>query len=322
MNLHIRNRASAVLYDYLLSKKSSGISGYYLIPSNICPVVVWTLLAAKVRFLFLDINKETLCLDESMCINEISVDDGENIAGVIFNHTYGADYNPTTFFNEIKSYNQNISIIDDRCLCKPVLDNFVDNVDLTLYSTGYGKYIDLNGGGYGLVNEGLESIITEFFLEDLKIIESKFKDAQTQKRQFTYLDTKWLDRSSTNTEVLQRKELDICKMVSEMEVHKNEINSVYDIKISEHLKLQQAGTDWRYNIWVNNKEEVLEAIFENGFFASSHYEPINNYFQSNKKRMEVSERLHNGVINLFNDYHFDIDKAEKVADIINKVAKV
>jgi hypothetical protein len=72
--------------------------------------------------------------------------------------------------------------------------------------------------------------------------------------------------------------------------------------------------DWRFNILVNNKAELLKAIFNEKLFASNHYYPItkliNNGYAPN------SEKLFNHVINLFNDKRYTENMATDTIDIV------
>lgn len=57
------------------------------------------------------------------------------------------------FYTELKAINPELCIIDDRCLCKPELEDVVpEKVDLVLFSTGYAKYVELSYGGFGITS--------------------------------------------------------------------------------------------------------------------------------------------------------------------------
>ena len=68
---------------------------------------------------------------------------------VLFVRTYGFLDDQSTNFALLKSEYPNISIVDDRCLCPPEFDvsTFSPDADLTLFSTGYSKFVELGRGG-------------------------------------------------------------------------------------------------------------------------------------------------------------------------------
>ena len=80
------NRACGILYRIL---KAIDTSLPFLLPANVCPVVPLTFLSAGIKFKFIDINPNTLCIDEAMCINEIRT---KQYAGLMFIRTYGYVY--------------------------------------------------------------------------------------------------------------------------------------------------------------------------------------------------------------------------------------
>lgn len=71
------------------------------------------------------------------------------------------------FYTELKAINPELCIIDDRCLCKPELEDVVpEKVDLVLFSTGYAKYVELSYGGFGITSNPIsfEIVGGNFFL--------------------------------------------------------------------------------------------------------------------------------------------------------------
>ena len=70
-------RASVILFNILVSlKKQRFFSSekYFLIPSNICPIVPAIFLKGKVNFNFLDVSLSSLCMDEDLIIERIKID--------------------------------------------------------------------------------------------------------------------------------------------------------------------------------------------------------------------------------------------------------
>jgi hypothetical protein len=58
----------------------------------------------------------------------------------------------------------------------------------------------------------------------------------------------------------------------------------------------------------------MKAVFEAGLFASSHYASLAGIMADGQALQ--ADSLANEVINLFNDYHFDTDKAMQICDLI------
>jgi hypothetical protein len=65
---------------------------------------------------------------------------------------------------------------------------------------------------------------------------------------------------------------------------------------------------------VKNKEVILRAIFDAGLFASSHYATLVGILGEGSAAH--AEALASEVLNLFNDHHFDREKAEQVCSVI------
>ena len=81
-----RDRATTVLFEVLstLDKNSK-----FLLPLNICPIVPETFLKADIKFDFIDINLNTLCMDEVLALEAIKND--SSISGILFVKTFGID---------------------------------------------------------------------------------------------------------------------------------------------------------------------------------------------------------------------------------------
>lgn len=276
------DRASTVLYEILTNltqvKK-------FLLPLNICPIVPDTFKKANIEFEFIDINLETLCMDEKLVLEKIKND--KEIGGVLFVKTFGIELNCEEFFKEIKFIDKSIFIINDMCPSIQEFDYDINNSysDLTLFSSGYSKYIDIGYGGYG-------------FIKDDSFI-NIFKD------------------KSNSSEFLEYKNK-ILTQIPIMQKHKEELNSIYTSNLPKEIHLGEKFNDWRFSILVKNKEKILEEIFKiDGLFASSHYPQIDYDYVKNPVKNSNAKKIHDNIINLFNDFRFNTEKAYQVVDIIN-----
>lgn len=280
------NRASAILYRFLNNKNDKGL---IIVPVNICQIVVETIIKAGFYPFYVDINEENLCLDFNA--TKVVIGQKNDVKGVIINHTYGIDYNFSDNIFELKK-KWNGFVVEDKCLSKPVI-SLMTNADLTLYSTGYAKYVELEyGGGVGISGEDNNFDCERQVIQINASTELIVND-------FNITVERYLSDIHCNLEIIEK--------------HKSLINQIYSNKLSR-ISLQPQFNNWRFNVLVNDKETLIKQIFENNLFVSSHYKPLSE----NKEEFRVSWNLFNKVINLFNDNYFDEQKAEKLVDIIQR----
>lgn len=311
MKLITANRASAIIYSFIKTYSE----GIYILPANICPIVPLTFIKAGVKFEFIDIDSETLCISENTVLEALSKKNTK-YTGMVFVHTYGAVNQNKVFFNELKSILPDFKIIDDRCLCAPNIDIIDTQADIVLYSTGYGKTLDIGHGAFAQVAHNstistIESEYDEFALDTLSQI---YKHGLDNRETIKIENHNWLNTklfSLNFTEYFNK----ISSLLPSVLKHKDRINEIYDNYLPDSIKLDSKYNIWRYNIIVKNKDKILSNIFDNSLFASSHYVPSNILFD--KKYFANAETLSRRIINLFNDYNFDEDQAVKICKIIN-----
>jgi dTDP-4-amino-4,6-dideoxygalactose transaminase len=275
-------RAATVLYKVLSNIKNKK----FLLPLNVCPIVPDTFFKANKEFEFIDINLKTLCIDEDLILQKIAND--KTIDGVLFVKTFGITLDNSKLYSKIKAMNTNIFIIDDMCPSIQEFDYQINDsdVDLALFSSGYSKYIDIGYGGYGFVKN------SDFY----KIFQDKYP-----------------------TKEFQEYKQKILTLIPKMKEHKKSLNAIYKKNIDKKYWLGEDFNNWRFSILVDNKEEILEAIFkQKNLFASSHYPQIDyNYVQEAQKNTNT-DKVHSKILNLFNDFRYDAIKAQQTADIINQ----
>lgn len=272
MRLVSEYRANKVLFNFLATNK---IRGSVVLPANICLDVVDTLRALDLNLIFVDISSKTLCLDEEQSMRYVST-----ASVLFFVHTYGIELDTIKFFKKVKQCNPNIIIVDDKCLCLPQFEIDEDNADLVLYSFGPKKQVNLGGGGFGFVMDKWE-----------------YKDCNDDSG--LLLNTKWI---LNKYEVLEQMQ----KVVE----HKKCLNAIYRANLPDVWQMPDAFQHWRFNIKVDEKDELLQRIFERGLFASNHYVPMD-------KSCVVANKLHSQVINLFNDFYYTVEQALATCEILN-----
>ncbi len=280
-----RDRAATILYDVLINIPQRK----FLIPLNVCPIVPDTFLRANKKFEFIDISLDTLCMDKKLILQKLKED--TTIDGLLFVYTFGITLQMQSFYKEIKEINKNIFIIDDMCPCIQIFDYNIKSsyADMALFSSGYSKFIDLGYGGYGLVKDN--------FFKDI------FTNYEKNRDFIEYSD-------------------EIRLKIPQMLKHKEELNNIYKKIIPKELYLGSRFDMWRFSILVDNKEEILQNIFNlDGLFASSHYPQVDYTYVNNAQTDTNANTIHKQIINLFNDFRFDKEKATLVAEIVKNSYK-
>ncbi|HEX6083969.1 MAG TPA: hypothetical protein VF266_05560 [Thermoanaerobaculia bacterium] len=262
------HRAAAILHDVVASH-----DGVWLLPANVCDIVPATLRAAGRAYELVDVDPVTLEPSREQILSR-----APHCAGVVFVRTYGAVYDADAFFAELAR--EDFRIVDDRCLCPPDVEgtDLSPHADVTLFSTGYAKYVDLGEGGFAQM------------MED---------------RQYSLSGTGRI--ASPPPEYLER----VLKERDRADDVKARLNAIYREIIPLEVQMPPELCTWRFNIRVARAEELVRAIFDAGLFASRHYAPLERGFPH-------AERLHAEVVNLFNDRYFDEEKATRAAELVRR----
>ena len=313
------NRACCILYRFVKAQPC----GCYLLPANVCPIVPLTILAAGSTCDFVDISNDTLCLDLSKCIEKLEQNKNKYV-GILFVHTYGVEFNVSSFATKLKEIQHNLSFIDDRCLCIPsLIDDVVlsPNVDLVLYSTGYAKYAELGYGGFGSYKEGflMQNVSEMPYLEkDVERIEKAYKYAFAKRTLLGDVSTiHWIDISLMKPEQIKDYRERLIEKRAHAESQKKEINAIYASLLPPDIQLAEKYQNWRFNLLVPNSEQILKKLFSENLFASRHYQPSIYLFQKKADCINANNLFHS-VINLFNDHYINKKQAELICKIINK----
>lgn len=312
MRMVYNTRACAVLYNVL---KSNNIAGTVLIPSNICESVPATYMLLGINPIFCDVSIDDYQLDKSCAIRLIK---DKKINILHYNHTYGYDSEEDiAFLERIKYSFPDVFIIDDKCLCFPefLLNDTV--ADISLYSTGPVKCVDIGWGGYGIIKDNLiyEENNLVFNSNDLIEFDKHVKkchcnDSPVNKK---ILLSNWLEISSN----YQGNYWDDVKARSRESLnHKLHINEIY-CDIPGSLPIEYCN--WRYQLLLENANECIKAIFEAGLFCSNHYKSLGNgYFSDVNTPNNFFLEKH--IVNLFNDFRFSYEQAKMVAELLKIIA--
>lgn len=303
----LSNRASGILYKYLRSNP-----GRYVIPANVCPIIPLVFKAANVCFDFVDIDRNTLCIDKNQLEKKLRC----GCDGVLYVRTYGCIDDLESYFAFLKDSFRGCRIIDDRCLCLPNMSSSSSYADLILFSTGYAKQVDLGYGGLGLLSD-TTGVLNDFNLVYSGCsIEPYYKECILKGKKIDamplgWLDTGWLNLDG-NVYISQIEE-----RIKELKTQKDRINCIYRTNLPQEIQLNKKFQSWRFNIITKEKNKILDALFANGLFASSHYYPVNKLFDDGF--FENSSWLYDNVVNLFNDNYYSEVQAIKTCEVICRI---
>ena len=95
---------------------------------------------------------------------------------------------------------------------------------------------------------------------------------------------------------------------------KEKINRIYRENLPYEVQWGDDYSQWRFMISVENREEVLKAIFDAGLFAGTNFPSISWMFKS--VHCENAERESKHIVNLFNDFRVNEQFAYKICEII------
>tara|TARA_Y100000590_G_scaffold292814_1_gene329709 strand:+ start:25759 stop:26742 length:984 start_codon:yes stop_codon:yes gene_type:complete len=317
MSLIFEARASIIIYKYISKLKKNK---KFILPANVCPIVPMIFLKAGIAFDFIDISKQTLEIDKNLLYERLS-ENPKKYNGILWVRTYGADYNNEEIFKTIKNINSKIIIIDDRCLQIPKFDPPKSICDLVIYSTGYSKYVDIGWGGYGFTNNKyLESDYNlTFEQDDLDIITNKIRKSLINNSPFNYNDNNWLGGEKKINSFREYKN-HINKTIPISKATKVKMNTIYADYLPKEIQLPKIFNNWRFNILVKNKSEIMKKINSKNLFSSSHYPSLPKIFL--KPECNNAKILGDHVINLNNDFRLNEKQAKSLCKIINKNVQI
>jgi dTDP-4-amino-4,6-dideoxygalactose transaminase len=278
-------RACGILYNLLLSREDRRP---FLLPANTCPVVPLAFRQAGHPFFCVDIDPVELTMDPRRCLRAIE-ERPEDFGGILFVRTYGVEKDFSQFFRGIKEIQPDFLIIDDKCLCPPDCDGerLSPDADVTLFSTGRAKPVDLGFGGFARCREGVS-----------------YRPFEGES---------WLDLSAPGLG-WDAYRTAIQQALPRVEEHRRRLNAIYTSTLPEEIQLPARFQGWRFHILVPEPDRLVERLFAAGLFASRHYASLGGIFC--EERFPEAERLHRGIVNLFNDMYFDEERARRTVDCV------
>lgn len=317
-------RAASILFDIVTSQRQP--QGPVLVPANVCPIVPLTMIRAGREIQFVDIDERTLAMDATMLLEAVAAASPGCV--VVYVHTYGAIANVNSLFAQLKQQYPEMLIVDDRCAARPEIrpDARDCHADATLYSTGYGKYVDLGWGGYAVVDERLalrrhQNPYSSGDLSKLTHAYQRLIRRQSDRGLGELLslcrEASWLDLSTPVVD----PEAHLTQLgveLAEADAHKRAINAIYSALLPSRMQRSPRFHDWRFQVTVTDKHACLSRLFELGLFASDHYFPASRLL--GRTPCPAAEAQHRNSMNLFNDFNITRDQARQVAEVVGDYA--
>ncbi|MBK5258917.1 MAG: hypothetical protein JJE51_04935 [Thermoanaerobaculia bacterium] len=276
-------RASVVLFKLLRSRADPRP---YLLPANVCPVVPAAFALAQQPFVIVDIAEPWLEIDPDASMSRVR-DRPNEYGGLVFVRPYGSERDPTSFFNGLKDEQPDLFIIDDKCLCRPDCDGerLSPRSDATLFSTGRAKYADIGGGGFAHLAPS--------------VLYADVEPASVDWLDLTPEETAWTERRRHTIEAIRAAD-----------EQKTVLNEIYRRVLPREIQFPDELQRWRFNIRVPRPELLIDSIFAAGLFASRHYPPVV------AGEFPIASRVHETIVNLFSDRHFDPDRARRISELV------
>ena len=317
-----------VAHMYVLGSRALSILGNFLIfnriqkvflPANCCPVVYALLGSLDIKVQTLDLTPNLRNLNMNPLKNFLAKNSNE-VTALLLAHTYGA----LSDFNESNTRGLRTAgltyIIDDRCLCIPKFENFW--ADLTLFSFGYSKFIQLNQSGAIAFVKKPSTYKRLSWKYNKKSYEAV--DQALRRHHNPYMVGKnignlsWVSNEEEKLNLSVDWILKTIPILVEQTLEKKIIlNTIYRGQLGSETEidiLDDQFNFWRFNILIDDSALVLKKIFNAGLFASDHYRTYDG-------SCENSTDLSKNVINLFNGMTQTKEFCLACCDIILKGTK-
>ena len=337
----LAGRASAAIWAGLRAREIKG--RWILIPANMCYVVAWTILQSGNLPYLVDVDPSTGNISPDT-LSHVQV---ESPAALVICHMYGLGA-PIAQLAEWANRRE-IFVIEDATLA---LGATVDDRpagswgDLSLFSFGEGKILDVGNGGAFLCDDPELVNQVQVELEQLPPWSKPLERLRDQWTELYWLLHQYEKPNPPLTTIypqlfqlygnLTRYQFDFSRAESLATglanlranlAHRTEIASFYDERLANlpiHTLLRPPGhVLWRYPLLVpvQHRDGLLELLWENGILASRWYpslEPMLSALAPNieKKELPGAEQLATEIINLPVDQTVDMELSETITEII------
>jgi len=309
-------RACGILYNLL---RSLAGDGSFLLPANVCPVVPLTFRKAGRPFQLIDIDARDLGMNRRTCLDVLAR--GSNSwSGVLYVHPYGARAEAVNdFFHLLRELRPGLLLIDDRCLCVPDCEgeDLAPCADVTLFSTGRGKPADLGFGGFAHCHPKFRyrRWPAPFSATALREVTRRYQQAIANGTPCASGEESWLDVSAPGLP-WDAYRVAVREALPKAEQQRRRLNALYGAALPAEIQMPARFHGWRFQIRVPEPDRLVASLFAAGLFASRHYASLGGVFGAG--RFPEAERLHSGIVNLFNDRYFDESRARRAAGVVRQ----
>ena len=325
---------------YCLLKAINEKKKYLIFPSTICPSPIYASIFSDIKIIFCDVNFDdgNINIDS---LKRIINKNKKKIFGIFVPNMYG---NPCEI-DKIKKLTNKYSIylIED---CAQSLGSKYNNKytgtngDISIFSFGYSKNLDVGDGGMILCNDvNLKNEIYEIYekiqfsgsdINKLNLIYKKkyFEYLSNEKKHgfLNYINLKkfkplflkkkknnWvekLDKKLKNFENLKKLNL------QKYNLYKNFLNEKYKC-----MKVSKQTYPWRFNFFYNSldRDIKLKNFWKQGGHANKLYPSIPKFLFGEKKIFLNSEKIENKIINLPLNEEISISQVKKNIKLILKI---
>ena len=303
-------RASTVLYRLLLGRQDDRP---WLLPANICPIVPLVFLKAGVPMEWIDIDADSLCLDLRELLHRVDAHP-TRYGGALFVHTYGRAQRLDGVIDSLHQIAPDLTFVDDRCVCWPEFEPINEQANVTLFSTGYAKPVDIGFGGYAFLREtvGYDDSDDAYDPKALESLTEQYKQRIAAGRPIRNADGDWLDHS-TPTLDFDGYQTKVIEATSAARHHQAALREIY-AAIPASVRLPDG--DWRTHLRLPERDAFVEKMFRSDLFCGTHYAPVSKIF--GHADAPNAERLHQDVVNLFDDRYYTQEQAQRTVRLIEE----
>ena len=153
-----------------------------------------------------------------------------------------------------------------------------ESADVTLFSTGSRKQVDLGVGGFAHVKAHVAYRRHErpFRPEALEETARRYKAAVARRVPCDGGEEEWLDLrpAPLSWEAYRRRG----HRAGPIEEHRRRVNAIYSQRLPPEVQLLLAFQGWRFNILVDRPHELVARLFAAGLFASRLYDALGRVF--------------------------------------------
>ncbi len=280
----------------IISLLNSGIpkKAEVILPSICCPAVLSAVTLAGFTPIIADVNEEDFCMGKKEIIEVFS----NNTKAIIAVHSYGRYCR----IDEIQEFAQvnNIFLIEDACLA---LGGYFNNKplgsfgDVSIFSFGKDKIIDIGGGG---------AILT-----DNNLLFEKSKAFLNKNVFFSYSDDVIKEKKFKN------KIASLSKNIIQRNINASIYNRLFHSEKLLKLQYKEDVVVWRYIVlYKGNRKKLIDKAKKEGLIITTHYKALHQLRTG--KILINAENVSNQVINFFvNPESIDEERIYKYIDFIN-----